>query len=121
MLGRVVQSTQTDISLCTPDNLSCAPSAFNQNAMMQQYLTSTAAKNDDETEAIIAGPFTDADKHQCSYREQVFPRSYDNSTMQMRSSQPEKKSQQQQAIKTDALWKPIIRKFRQFIKIKVMH
>ena len=27
----------------------------------------------------------------------------------------------QQAIKMDALWKPIIRKFRQFIKISVMH
>lgn len=26
-----------------------------------------------------------------------------------------------QTIKMDALWKPIIRKFRQFIKIKVMH
>ena len=25
-----------------------------------------------------------------------------------------------QTIKMDALWKPIIRKFRQFIKIKVM-
>lgn len=26
-----------------------------------------------------------------------------------------------QTIKMDALWKPIIRKFRQFIKIRVMH